>query len=421
MRKIYLIACLLVSVVCFGGNTAADSTALHVDATKYWPVVTDPARLDSATARTHPVFFKLFSQGTLYGDAVHQAVFMEETDDTDPVLITNSAINRSLIRGFVAAPWLFSTTQTAISEQQTVSDIPVAVVVPVPSEAVTPAEPAPVEVGDVDLNIVAEKPNFWKFDGSGALQFTQNYFSDNWYKGGTNNVALLALLKLHALYDNKENIQWETTLDAKLGFQTVDNDPYRKLRANNDQLRLTTKLGYKASKHWFYTVQAEGTTQFTKLYEPNTETLISDFGSPLKVVLSVGMDYKFEWKKFSGSAYISPVAMTWMYVHRLALVTRYGNDEGKRSRVTWGPNVTVNYTWSPWKNFSWQARVYFFTNFDYVNLEWENTFSFNFNKYISAKLFLYPRFDDSSINYRSEGGSYFMFKEWLSLGLDYSF
>ena len=56
-----------------------------------------------------------------------------------------------------------------------------------------------------------------------------------------------------------------------------------------------------------------------------------------------------------------------------------------------------------------------------MNLEWENTFSFNFNKYISAKLFLYPRFDDSSINYRSEGGSYFMFKEWLSLGLDYSF
>ena len=38
-------------------------------------------------------------------------------------------------------------------------------------------------------------------------------------------------------------------------------------------------------------------------------------------------------------------------------------------------------------------------------------------------MFLYPRIDDSSENYRNEDKkfSYLMFKEWFSLGINYSF
>jgi hypothetical protein len=37
---------------------------------------------------------------------------------------------------------------------------------------------------------------------------------------------------------------------------------------------------------------------------------------------------------------------------------------------------------------------------------------------MSAKLFVYPKFDDSSHGYKGEHG-YLMMREWLSLGLNY--
>lgn len=423
MKKSLFNILMLCVAVCVNAHSATFdnicSSVIEEDSAKYWPVITN-----TTESAAHPVFFKLFSPGTLYGDAVKQAVFCDDETDDDPVLATNNAINSALIRSFISSPWLFTTTQTSISNQHVEGqlDLSANFVAEETKNAPVAVDETPVDISeDIDVDIVVEKPKFWSFDGSGGLQFTQTHFSDNWYQGGESNYSMLAMLTLHALYDNKQNLQWETTFDAKLGFQTVDNDEYRKLRVNNDQLRLTTKVGYKAFKDWFYTAQAEATTQMAKSYTPNTQDVISDIFSPIKTVLSVGMDYKFKYRKLSGSAYMAPVAMTWMYVSRLGLAERYGNKPDHHSRVTWGPNVTVNYTWAPWKNFSWTGRIYYFSNFEFVNLEWENTFTFNFNKYISAKMFLYPRFDDSSTKYRSEHGSYLMFKELLSVGLNYSF
>ena len=35
-----------------------------------------------------------------------------------------------------------------------------------------------------DSELLVLKPNFWTYGGSGYLQFSQNYISENWYKGG---------------------------------------------------------------------------------------------------------------------------------------------------------------------------------------------------------------------------------------------
>lgn len=52
-------------------------------------------------------------------------------------------------------------------------------------------------------------------------------------------------------------------------------------------------------------------------------------------------------------------------------------------------------------------------------MEWENTFTLAVSKYISANLFLYPRFDDSTS--RDDKLGYLQFKEYSSLGFTYSF
>lgn len=277
---------------------------------------------------------------------------------------------------------------------------------------------------DVDdgIELVTRRPNFWNTSGSGSLQFTQNYFSDNWHKGGENNYAILGSLTLKANYDNKQNLQWENCLEMKLGFQTTgESDKFHSVKPTDNMLRLTTKLGYRAFKTFYYTTQVQGNTQLVSLYESNSDVLKTNFLSPLDVAVSVGMDYKFNTKnnRFSGSVYVAPLTYKLRYVRNLDLSTRYGLEQGHHTDNTIGSSIEIKANWNIAKNLSWNTRMYWISNYSYTNIEWENTFNFSVNRYLSARLFIHPKFDDSSESYKGEHG-FLMMKEWLSLGVNYN-
>lgn len=67
----------------------------------------------------------------------------------------------------------------------------------------------------------------------------------------------------------------------------------------------------------------------------------------------------------------------------------------------------------------WVGRIYYFTDYTSTQVEWENTFNLSINRYLSARVFLYPRFDDS--RKRKDDQSNFEFNELLSLGLKVDF
>ena len=69
------------------------------------------------------------------------------------------------------------------------------------------AAPVPDEPEAEPVEVVVEKPNFWKYKGDGYLQFMQNYVSGNWYKGGESNYAAVGSLTLEANYDNKSEVE----------------------------------------------------------------------------------------------------------------------------------------------------------------------------------------------------------------------
>ncbi|MEG1579927.1 MAG: DUF3078 domain-containing protein [Bacteroidaceae bacterium] len=269
-----------------------------------------------------------------------------------------------------------------------------------------------------DFSIVVHKPNFWTFSGNFSLQFTQNYISDNWYKGGESNNSLLTACVLRANYNNKQKIRFENTLEMKLGFQSSRNDDLHKYKTYSDQLRLTNKLGLQASKHWYYTVLLQSWTQFHPGYRNNDKKVYSDFMSPFESVFSVGMDYRLGIKNFSLSANIAPLAYDLKYVDRDALTSAYNVYNKSHIKAAFGSNVTVNYSWKIINNVSWYGRIYYFSNYKYSMIEWENTFDLMINKYLSTKIFLFPRFDD---NGKKGDDGYLQFKEWLSLGLNLSF
>ena len=81
--------------------------------------------------------------------------------------------------------------------------------------------------------------------------------------------------------------------------------------------------------------------------------------------------------------------------------------------------MTVNTRWELMKGLLWTSRFYVFTSYSRVQAEWENTIALKVNKYLSTKIFLYPRFDDGVK--RKPGQIFLQFNEYLSVGLDLGF
>ena len=361
---------------------------------------------------------------TFYSSSVLQQ-FSAETPDirTDRSLVRMYLVNDALASMYVNRPEIVVQTDSQVEQAGTLRDD---VHGSLTTDTKLSDKVVTVDLGtemNEGVELVTRRPNFWKFSGSGSLQFTQNYFSENWYQGGENNYAFLGLLTLNANYDNKQNVQWENRLEARLGFQTTsESETRRSMKPTDNLLRLTTKLGYKAYKTLFYTMQVQAYTQIVPLYESNSDVIRTNFLSPLNLTVSVGLDYKFQTNnnKFRGNVYLAPCAYNMRYVSNIDLATKHGIEAGHHAYHNFGPSITVNAYWQILKNLSWNARMYWISNFTYTNIEWENTFNFTINKYLSAKLFVYPKFDDSSARYKSEGGSFFMMKEWLSLGFNYN-
>lgn len=294
----------------------------------------------------------------------------------------------------------------------------------------TAAAPVQIDKGrheDVDIldlsdfHIHVRRPNFWTLKGSYSTQFMQYYVSDNWYKGGENHVSMLAAFNFEANYDNKRKLSFSNKLETKLGFQTSPSDTYHKFKTNADLLRLTDKLGIKAWHHWDYTVTLQSWTQFYKAYKANSADVSSDFLSPFEAVLSAGMDYKLSKKRVNLTLSLSPAAANLKYCDRDALVKNYGIEEGKHHKIDLGSTMTMNMTLKIIDQVNWVTRLYAFYDYKHhLKAEWENTINLKINKYLSTKLFLYPRYDNN-VTKKKEDDSYFQFNEYLSVGLDLNF
>ena len=222
-------------------------------------------------------------------------------------------------------------------------------------------------------------------------------------------------------YNNKQKVKWDNKLELRLGYQTSRGDTIHKYKTTEDLIRYTGKVGLQATKRWYYTLQLIAQTQFTHGVKSNDKKIYSDFFSPFNLNLSVGMDYSVDWLNhhLKGSVHIAPLALNWKYVGRADLATRYGLDEGHHGMTDYGSECTIDLNWVLADNLRWKTRLYGYTTYKRAELEWENTITFQFNRYISTNVFIYPRFDDGA--QRKDGQSYWQFKEFASVGFSYSF
>lgn len=279
-------------------------------------------------------------------------------------------------------------------------------------------------VDDVDVDIQIVKPNFWKTSGKFSLQFTQNYFSDNWYKGGNNNVTMLSNVVLEANYNDQKRLEWDNKIDLRLGFVTATSDSIHRYLTNNDKIYLSSKLGIKAAKNWFYTVSAEANSQFLPGHKSNDRRTYSKFLSPLDVYVSIGMDWKPTFKNGNSfSLALLPLSYKMRYISdpEETIHSSY-NMVGKDFQQDFGSKIEFKSSVTIVKGLTWRSRCYFFTAYEYAEAEMENVFSFQFNKYISSEVYTLWRFDDNrDQKYYDDTLGYFQFKEYFTLGLSYNF
>lgn len=368
-------------------------------------------------------YYRLFAPLTFYHNVANKALALDsESAGKDPV---TDAIDAALMKMYMKRPDLVNTTESDLKATGSILenvDKPIENQVEFVEEVM---QPSILDIPqDIPDTVMVQKPKFWTYKADGFLQFMQNYVSGNWYKGGESNYSMLGALTLEANYDNKEKWIWDNKLELKLGLLLSSTDTLHKVKSNEDLVRLTSKVGIHASHRWYYTLQLQAYTQFTPGYKSNDPNTYSDAFSPFNLNLGLGMEYelKSKNKRLTGTVNLSPIALNYRYVDRIDLATKYGLDEGKHSMLEFGPLVTANIVWKFNDVISWKSRLFGFTSFKRVEVEWENTFELRVSKYITANLFLFPRFDDASKSGKyDEDLGYLQFREYSSLGFAYTF
>lgn len=286
----------------------------------------------------------------------------------------------------------------------------------------------PPDVAQTAETVLDEGPlkiHNWLHTVNAALHFTQAYISNNWYQGGENNLNILADFKWECNLNQNVHPNWlfNNTLQYKLGITTASGDSLHSYLINEDNFLFTSQLGYKARKHWYYSAMLMFKTQFLNNYKRNSPVMSAAFLSPGELTLGLGMTYEIKDKDGNRSftLAIAPLSYNLKICRDIDNLNpvNFGIDPGHHTKHGFGSNIEAKLTWKLHPNITWTSRLYAFTDYRYVQSDWENTFDFSITRYLNTQIYTHLRYDKShpwDADWR-----YWQFKEILSFGLTYRF
>lgn len=277
------------------------------------------------------------------------------------------------------------------------------------------------------LGIKDIERKYWipKFESS--IQFSQNYISDNWYKGGDSNLNLYIRTYLGLTY-SKDKITWLTELEDKLSLYSASPTEGRRYRIGEDQLRIRSNFGFETAKRLYYTLDAELRTQLFSTYNDKQTLIRSAFLSPLSTNVGLGMQYKYTYKSskvygrnLSFSLNVAPLSYTMRITQRKDIdLKRHGLTFEKPYYHRFGSTLRAQINVDFNLDLSWTSRFYANTSYSSTELEWENTLNMRFSRFFSTRINLHLRFDDTASPLEGQGWRKFIqVNELLSFGFNF--
>jgi hypothetical protein len=273
---------------------------------------------------------------------------------------------------------------------------------------------------------------YWTSSFQSAVQFSQNYVSPNWYKGGSSNLNILTQNTLDYDY-NKGPVQWTNEFQLKASIYNAPNDTVNNYKIGDDLFLLHSNMGYKAFSKWYYTFDAEFKTQLFTNYQENTSIKQAALLSPYTFNIGVGMKYDLTknfkpellHRKWAMTINLAPISYTYMQSLDTHIdLGRYGFNmdqaTGKYKSVLnrFGSTIRLNSKLDANRSVSWQSNFFYFTTYNMVQMEFENTLNLAISRFFSTRVYFDLRYDDSAAR-NPDFNSYFQLNEIISLGFNY--
>lgn len=265
----------------------------------------------------------------------------------------------------------------------------------------------------------------WLHTFSGSLHFSQSFVSKNWYQGGKNNLNVISDMQWNVKLNTNIHTKYlfDNTIRYRVGVITTPEDTERRYSLSDDYFQWNTSVGIKAIQKWYYSATMNFKTQIFNNYKANSNTRSTSLLSPGELNIGAGITFsnssKDGWRVIS--LQISPASynMKFCISDENPSPQNFGIPEGKKVKHDIGSKIEMKYTWKFNRAVNWSTRLYAFTNYKYVQGDWENTFNFSVTSNLTTTLNFHLRYDKSAAKH--EDWNYWQLKEILSFGLAYRF
>ena len=280
---------------------------------------------------------------------------------------------------------------------------------------------------DALVKFIPER-RYWTSHFESSLQFAQNYISPNWYKGGVSTLNLTNR-ELFTYNYNKDKVKFTNTLEIKNNLYTAPKDTLRDYKVGDDVARIYSNFGYKAFSNWYYTLDMEFKTQIFSSFAENQDLKLSGLLAPFSVNVGLGMKYDLnkvynKHKSLVLSANIAPLAYTFVYtIDKDIDLSRHfqkkATDETyPHQQSLFGSTINATMTFNINRNVSWYSRLNYNTNYQRIQVEFENRLTMAISRFFSTDISMNLRFDDC-ITKNKDFDTYLQINELLSFGFNY--
>jgi hypothetical protein len=244
----------------------------------------------------------------------------------------------------------------------------------------------------------AEKDG-WKKGGTLIININQGSLS-NWAGGGEQNTLGINGIFNYGINYRKGKNTWDNYFDLALGMQNATS--YSKFRKTDDRIDITSKYGYQVSKKWYAAALINFNSQALEgfNYSDTTNTKISNFLTPGKLLLSLGMDYR---PNEHFSLFISPLTTRWVFKKDSDFYTqaKFGVPALQKTYNELGAYLTAKYNVPLAKWATYTTRLDLFSNYkrkpQNVDVFFTNLLTMKFNKWLGTTISVDVVYDDDVI------------------------